>query len=128
MNVNTKLFIAQGKLTLGNVLEEAEKQFVDVMEIPPANNNQTKCECVWTWIFTNNLAVKGAFEIKDEEDVRRWAAVAVSLSKHGSRPLYVRALNSLELHVEGLSDNEVTFANHILKILELNFIATSREP
>jgi hypothetical protein len=119
--LNTDLFIAQGKLTLRSLLEEVETHFAESENIPRADKNQT--QRTWTWMLTNDRYVKDAFEIKGEEDVRRWAAVAVSLlSDHGSRPLYTYLPHTLAFYKWGHSDDEVTFANRAFNLLNLNFI------
>jgi hypothetical protein len=124
--LNTDLFVAQGKLTLRSALEQVEKYLETLEEIPRAGKNQSKRECLWTWILRNNRYVKDAFEINSEEDVRRWTAVAVNLYRSGCLPLHTLP-SILTFDKQGLSDDEITFANRVFNLLNRTVIRSPDE-
>jgi hypothetical protein len=115
--LNTELFVANGKLTLRAALEEVEKKYVTEPLEP--KKGQSMRDCMWTWLLTSSARVKGAFRIENKKEILKWVEVTKSMHKHGSEPLHYLPSHSLAFNKQGLSEDQITFANVTFDLLSL---------
>jgi hypothetical protein len=125
--LNTELFVAQGKLTLRAAVEEVETLYVSP-ECPAPTKRQSMRDCMWTWMLTRQPKVRRAFDIEDDKDVPKWVGVAKSLyRKHGSEPLhycYYIDMKRLVFNTQKLSEDQIAFASRMFRLLDLNAVTS----